>query len=1168
MSSKVTCAVLPILLLPISAHGQGKVQYFKDFQAIGDIAIDKGVIEAKGASPTLVVGGKQEGYRVTAEVLQMAKPGAFYVQVMPADAADFQKDAILHAYVSRDGPGNYLQAGSYRRDGKKNTWLSHNDITYLYYWRPDTDKANLALLQQANIPKQSWHGRWLRLRCDVTRRFVSLWLDGRLLVQMDRPAGSKGPVAIKLSQGDKVRDLRVAPLDADSTFVGVDLTPDANARFAKPIGKNNIVVDGVPFELPAGDKDHLDLRKAEWIGWKTDPADYYENYDGGPPILHDQRMPLLRIPLADYTTAHLLAVADDDAKLTNAFTLRAGRYGWSEQVALHAYPGMAPRSSQLAAGSKIDTPAGPLFYVRIPMTKAIAQDLQNFLEVEITKELRLARRQPDPNRFRIRPLGLPSGVRIAAITFERSPLQMRVNSKESGHAFVEPQKPTFQVRLRNITQSDRDYQLVATMTHRDGTKSQARVAGKIPAGQTVAPSIAVAVKRGYHDVVIALLDAAGKVLLERHTSCALLPPDTRKHRATSPFGTWDFGGAHFTNDDFEITGPLYVKLGLRFGFGTKPEMRSKYGIVPSTEPMVLGTIKTYEDTLKNSPDLDPTVLIFHETSISGRHITRVPDLFHDRPPYQLDAEEKKNYDKLLNEVIAAAKEMRRKYPKVHLRFGNGALPTQEEFYRRKLPAELFDSGGNESPAFGRPPETQPPDCVGHNSGVWMIRQMLDAYGYKDKPVSHCYELCYPASNPGNLSTRTQADYFVRHALHSLAWNMPHIKIGCICDMGNSYYFSNWGATGFCNSKPELSVKPAFVAVATLTRVLDGARFSRILDLGSPTLYALEFKLPTSETAYALWTVRGQRPLRLKSDIAAWKHTNDQGQESTVQAKGGIVEVGLSGSAVYLVGKGTLTPASFGEPVYADAPPAKHTVLSPLTSMDDWTIGKERDIELEYYDFMCPRRKGEFAFEPVKSIAGKEGALRITPRPIKHGKDTMPMYAVLAHNKGIPVPGKPTEIGMWVHGNSGWGRLIFELKDAKGQRWISLGAEQTDAPKKWVEDMIPAALRAKLARPAINDWNTSDVFGISHINFDGWRYVAFPLPGNYPGEGYGWPANSQWRGDKDGIVHYPLTVSRLIFELQEKVLHVKTFAPPPRPEIYVRDLIAGEDQGRIVKLAAP
>lgn len=83
----------------------------------------------------------------------------------------------------------------------------------------------------------------------------------------------------------------------------------------------------------------------------------------------------------------------------------------------------------------------------------------------------------------------------------------------------------------------------------------------------------------------------------------------------------------------------------------------------------------------------------------------------------------------------------------------------------------------------------------------------------------------------------------------------------------------------------------------------------------------------------------------------------------------------------------------------------------------------------------------------------------------------------------------------------------------------------------------------------NDWNTGDVFGWSRINFDGWRWLAFPLPGNYPGEKHPWPANSQWRWDKDGVVHYPLTFKRLVIELPEKVLHAKTFAPPPRPEIY-------------------
>ena len=110
--------------------------------------------------------------------------------------------------------------------------------------------------------------------------------------------------------------------------------------------------------------------------------------------------------------------------------------------------------------------------------------------------------------------------------------------------------------------------------------------------------------------------------------------------------------------------------------------------------------------------------------------------------------------------------------------------------------------------------------------------------------------------------------------------------------------------------------------------------------------------------------------------------------------------------------------------------------------------------------------------------------------------------------------------------------------------------------------------AKWAKPAINDSNTDDVLGLSRINFDGWRWLAFPLPGNYPGEKHSWPANSQWRWDKDGIVRYPLTFKRLIVELPEKALHVKTFAPPPRPEIYLRDLSVGQDDRQLEYVRGP
>jgi len=192
---------------------------------------------------------------------------------------------------------------------------------------------------------------------------------------------------------------------------------------------------------------------------------------------------------------------------------------------------------------------------------------------------------------------------------------------------------------------------------------------------------------------------------------------------------------------------------------------------------------------------------------------------------------------------------------------------------------------------------------------------------------------------------------------------------------------------------------------------------------------------------------------------------------------------------------------------------------------------------------------------VAEFEGQEGVLKVIPRPGKTGKDTMPMYASLAHASGIKVPSQPTEIGLWVNGNSGWGRPIFELTDASGQRWISLGAQQ-DVPADWLKGLVPPDLAGRVKQPGISDWNTEDVFSTSRINFDGWRYLAFPLPGNYPGEGHPRPANSQWRWDRDGVVHYPLTFRRLIVELPEKVLHVRTFAPPPRAEIYLKDLTVG------------
>ena len=1146
------------LLVLVAVSGSSKAGQAPSVRGIGEVAEEGGSWAVKGKSAAIVLGDPGlPCYRLAAEIQLSPSRQDAQVDVMPSVPADPSKGGLGRISISRDKAGVILRAAVNTFEEARKRWVKRGDWRHAVpftFWPTPKKKPAGGKAADVAKPQRTWHGEWLSLHVDVGLDSVAVWLEGRIVNEFARPAGATGSVAVRLSQGDKLRAIAVSALDP--IYLTLDAGAYANGRFEKPFANPRVDVGGVPFELSQGERNCLSLKQAEWVGWQADLPWSHES--PAPSMLRDPRMPMLRVPAADYVAAHVLAVAEDDPGLTSAFTLRAGRFARSgnDQNVQFDFPGRVPRggeATKVDAKAIVPTPAGPLFHVRVPMALAFAQDLGEFVEIEVTKEVRLARRVPDPCRYRYRPLGLPSGVRIAAITLERSPLQIRVTSREAAHAFVEPEKPEFRVSLENITSVAQEYSLTLRATHLDGTKVDAAKSGQVEAGKTAEVSFPLPVsKRGYYGLAVTLEDGKKRTLLRRETSFALLPPDTRTRREESPFGTYDYGGSHYTCRDPDRVGPLYVKLGLRYGmFGAPPEMRRKYGPVKGNEPRV----DRYEAVLAKSPDLPPMALIFHEACISGKHIMRVPDLFVDWPPYTLDDREEAALKKMWDQAVAGAKAIRQKHPEASLAFGNGPLPTKEEFFRRKFPAGLFDSAGNESAAMGHLPEAQPPDWLGNNSSLWMDRQMLDAYGYKSKFVSQCHEVCYPSTNAGNLDFRTQADYFVRHAMHSLAWGVPAFRPGVLMDVGGNYRYSHWGASGFCHTYPEMNVKPAFVEFATMTLVLDGAKFARVVPSGSASLYVVEFdKADDGSRVFAIWTVRGTRPLALRLEgTGAWRLIDGQANESVLRAEGGKYVVTASGSPVYVVGKGTLAAVEPGQPQYAEKPEGKATVISPLASLDDWSVENRRSPELEYYDFMTPRRKGDFAFEAVPGFEGRAGVLRVTPKPIAGGKDTMSMYAVLAHKTGIPLPGTPTEVGLWVNGNSGWGRVIFELVDASGQRWISIGAQAKEDPAsilpKWILDQFPS--------PGVSDWNTDDPWGVSRINFDGWRYVAFPLPGNYPGEGYAWPGNSNWRWDKDGKVHYPLTLRKLLVELNGKVLHVKTFAPVARPEIYLDDLLVAE-----------
>ena len=951
---------------------------------------------------------------------------------------------------------------------------------------------------------------------------------------------------------------RKGPVSARGLFVPVGLDGYAAGSLGVSFPEAHVTLGGVPFDLVRRPGvDNFFLNTAGWSDWEKDPSSYYADYDRGPDAPGDPRQPLLKIPVADYQAVYLLAATDNDRALSPVISFRIGVYDGARRVVQHDFAATVPRLDErggAGVAAVLPTPAGNLFLVRVPLGKAFAQDFQEewAFDVEVTRELRLAIRRPDPCRFQYRPLGLPSGVHLFGMTFQRAPVQMEVTSGETGHIFNEPQVPTFRVALQAVGQKS-TLRVEAAATDAYGNTTTAGTEElTLSAGQRVVREIALKVpRRGYHDLAVRV-HVGGKEILRRETTFALLPRDTRRHRAESPFGVWDFGGTHYTPSDPDVVGPLYVKAGLRYGmFHFAPEARRRYGVLAGNEPKSPDILAK---ALEKDPDHPKRVLIFHEDAISGAHIMRVPDLFTGRSPYRMDEKEQARFDALWKGAVETATATRKGLPDAHLSLGNGAPQLLEEFLRHRFPKELFDSRGNECGSFQRMPESQPPDFTCNNAGLWMDRQILDHYGYQEKPVTQCYEICYPSTNPGNLGPRTQAAYLVRHVMHSLAWGVPIVRPSLICDVGNSYYFSNWGASALCYAMPDVRPKPSYVAFATMTQALDGARFSRVVPAGSNVVYAFEFRRQGGWTT-VLWTLRGTRPLaRVGPGVRRGTLTDLMGNERPLPFAGGRAQVEVSPEPVFLATTKPLAGITPGPAVMAGRPAGQKFAISSLGRLSEWKVESERSPELEWYNFVCPRRKGEFAYRETSSFEGEQDVLEVAPRLPVPGSPYLPMYSVLAHAAGVEIPGRPTEIGLMVNGNGGWGRVIFELEDASGQRWISLGAAQSGTPTRWMADWMSPTELAALKTPTVSDWNTTDAWRHSAINFEGWRYLRFPLPGNYPGEGYHWPYSSQWRHSGDGVVKYPLRFRKLVLELPEKVLFVKEYAPVSRPALYLKDLM--------------
>ena len=974
---------------------------------------------------------------------------------------------------------------------------------------------------------------------------------------------------VAIAGSTKVEPATSMDVSPHSGYVPMRMEGYVNDQQSAEFPSARIKVNGIPFHLTnRPDRNNLFLKGVGWSDWKKDPSSFYAAYDISPQ--KDPNRIILHLPVDDYVAVHLLAFSEDEPSYSNTVSIRMGAIGASDwvrdQIVYHDFSTTVPRRGD----ESTDVPAltignSRVFLVRLPIGKAIAQDLagRRAIDVDVTKELRLAIRRPDPNRFRVRPLGLPSGVHIFAMTFERAPVQMEVTSKEVANLFNEPQIPIFQVTVRKVPlggASACSVEVIATDFAGNVTTSVTDQVS-LPATGTHVFSIPVPVQfRGYHDLQVRL-KVNDKVVLTRYTTFALLPPNTRKYRAKSPFGVRDRSGAHFTPDAGKVLGPIYTKAGLRYGMYGKAEVMRRYGVLDGNDRSFKSgaSVTNYAQTVRQNRSLEmpARALIYHEDKISGTHHRRPPDFFTGWPQYRMTDEEEKKFKDLWDGAEGAGQALKTLFPRTEVYFGNGSNTTFEEFLRRGFSSELMGSRGCEPPVFMRIPEAQPLDYNALNASVWMDRTMLDGYGYPQTPVRVCQEICFPSTNPGNLTPRTQAEYYVRHLMHLLVWEMPVIRPNWIVDAGNTYWFGNWGSSGLCYAQPDIRPKPSYVACATTTLLLDGARFKRIVRTGSPVVYAVEFQRKGDDRyVTCLWTIRGTRPLRIRTAQPEPAIVTDiMGNETVVIFGDESSEVMISSSPLYVITTNAIEEIIPGMPVMAGRTEGERFTVSSLGEFADWQVQTQRNFELETYDYTCPRRKGDFQYTEVDAFDGEQDVLRVKPQLPMPGMVYLPMYSVLKHKRGVEIPGAPTQIGLMVHGNGGWGRVIFELEDASGQRWISIGAEQPGKPpRQWMAALMDDDEFEKLQTSNVCDANTDDVWQRSYVNFEGWRYIQLPLPGNYPGEGYHWPYSSQWRHDGDGVVKYPLRFKNLIITLPEKYLYLKEYREVERPEIYLKDLM--------------
>jgi len=1132
-------AQIPDLPLQVSE----KSRYHFSLPETGEGVVLEGSLLKENA--TLVVSWSQAGVRSS---FSLHLPRETKESCLIFDLATSGKPSLQQNYYIKPNP--YFYVGEKRKGG----WF------YQFVDRHVFEEQNQVLAKYHLFTPATKHP--FQLRLDVHSEGMEVWLDGRFINFIPGPP-DKNSTLLEVSPGCLIIGFQKKKTIRQNDFLPLEIEyyGRPGSLELKSLNIQEDTFSSIPLKVAAWNK-HIDVGLSRWLEEGIDPADFCDNYttrsafDGNPESI------IFRIPKRFYQKAYLLCLVEPNKNKVPALGLRLTRFGnhygdsggrgdaFADTVVYLPEDSQSPSENIRKAGQatiilgKKEVQI-PLWLVSVDLPAGQISDLLgdnfpkfgregDFLDLELTKEIRTAVHFFAYQNCSLKPLGLPSSVHVLALTLKESPVEVKLRTKHGDFIFADEKKPSLQVILKNNQKIPFSGSLILTTEDFYNQKTTRNIPVFLPASLEKNDNIIevdLSQKNlGWFQARITIKNKEGEKIWEEPFFYALLPADTRKAGLESPFGVWWFGSTHGGCASLDTVGPLLQKMGIRHicPSGWKNfsgEQLAKYKLSYSMAPWY-GTRR--EEIVNTFFTKHPHVrwaMIFHETGISGR-LTQMfyPELLN-LPAPELTPEENERFQKLWQQALEAARLYREKLPGVKITFGNSSSPLMIQFMRAKFPKEYIDAFGIEGVSAWKMPERQPE--LGNFQEVWWLQEMKKIYGYQDIPVSSGFEWICRCTQPGALSWKDQAAYYVRDALHALAYGMPSINIGLLEDVADSYYYTIYGASGFLMRNPLLYPKISYVAMATLTRVLDQAKYQQAWDTGSTSLYAFQFQRG-KETILAVWTLRGERQVLIKSARQCQSTFIDSmGNVTPVKIDNQPVSIKVSAMPGYLICPEKVVSVTAGESFLDDSLPAKVYILDSFSSPESWQLLTETDEELETNAFDNPARAGKGTISAV--FDEKKGPVtEVTLLPQPEIPAVCPRYLILKPKKTILVPTAADSCGLVIKGNSSWSRVIWEFKDAKGERWISIGYE----PDRW----------------NVSDWESQ-----TYINFDGWCNIRLGFPCRYPG-GYHGPRDRNWKYEGgDGIMDFPLVLQRLILEMRDRLVYGTEMKKVSSPSIRLQNL---------------